>query len=474
MVPPGSRVAVAVSGGADSVALLRLLCELKEELGLVLSAMHFNHRLRGSEADADEQFVQELAARCQVHFWRQEGDVREHAAASHTSIETAARQLRYQCFTKLLRERMCDRVATAHTLDDQAETVLMRTVRGAGTRGLAGIYPTVRVSGDPTEADSTLLDKPATFIIRPLLQSRRDDVESYLKELGQDWREDLSNRDPQFTRNRVRHDLMPRLAGHLNPRVREALAQLADIARAEEDYWRTATEAALHRASLPNETLEKTCLSVPALQAMPVALQRRVLRLWGEHLGLPLEFCRVEEIRRMLASDQSNAALPHDWKAVRDRDQLRLCPPGEEPVSNYEHTLTVPGSLYVPEIHALVEAVISQPRKTSFDNTTWDGLTLRNWRPGDRFWPDRAPSPKKVKDLLQKLGIRGRERKLWPVIASRERLVWMRGLGLAHGLSGSDACYPDILVRQAAPPDGHSKAPRGSKIPRAVSGDGVK
>ena len=137
----GDRVGIAVSGGADSVALLRIMLELRPELGIVLSVVHFNHQLRGDEADADQQFVTELAHQHKLDLHLGSSNVATHARSHHLSTEAAARQLRYQYFRQLFEEKKLNRIATGHTLDDQAETVLLRLVRGAGTRGLAGIYP---------------------------------------------------------------------------------------------------------------------------------------------------------------------------------------------------------------------------------------------------------------------------------------------------------------------------------------------
>src|SRR5947208_16708661 len=139
LLNPGDRVGVAVSGGADSVALLRLLLELRTELGVVLSVVHFNHKLRGLEADTDEQFVADLASRNTLEFRCESGDVTACAATKRPSIETAAREMRYEFFRRLLLERRMNRAVTAHTLDDQAETAPLRSVSGAGTRGIAGL-----------------------------------------------------------------------------------------------------------------------------------------------------------------------------------------------------------------------------------------------------------------------------------------------------------------------------------------------
>jgi len=162
----GDRLGLAVSGGADSVALLRIMLELREELGIVLSVVHFNHKLRGAEAEADEEFVARLAHRHDLPLHAGTGDVAAHARGQHLSTEAAARELRYQYFRGLFAANTLNRIATGHTLDDQAETVLLRIVRGAGTRGLAGIYPNV--------INSQLLVPGSQFsVIRPLLATRR-------------------------------------------------------------------------------------------------------------------------------------------------------------------------------------------------------------------------------------------------------------------------------------------------------------
>jgi tRNA(Ile)-lysidine synthase len=230
------------------VALFRLLLELGKEVGLVLSVVHFNHKLRGAESDSDENFVADLARNFHLQFYCESGDVAGLAATESASIEAVARTMRYQFFRKLLSGGTIDRVATAHTLDDQAETVLLRIARGSGTRGLAGIYPKVSVPNSKISDAS---------IIRLLLRTRRKALESYLNEIGQGWREDKSNRDLRFARNRVRHGVLPRLERALNPSVRESLAEAAEIARAEEEYWQTEVTKVLPEIWNPAQSILK-------------------------------------------------------------------------------------------------------------------------------------------------------------------------------------------------------------------------
>ena len=217
----GDRVAVAVSGGADSVALLRLLLELRSELGIVVSVAHLNHQLRGADAERDAGFVAELAERHGLEFHLATRDVRAYAVEHKLSLEAAGRRLRYAFFSALVDEHKVDKVATAHTLDDQAETVLLKLLRGSWLRGLAGIHPRLRA------------EDGRIWVVRPLLATSRREVEAYLQRLQQPWREDLSNQDRRFRRNRVRQ-LLPQLEAEHHPGVRAALVTAMIRALAEE------------------------------------------------------------------------------------------------------------------------------------------------------------------------------------------------------------------------------------------------
>jgi len=223
LLKPGLRLAVGLSGGADSVALTRALHERSKELGLVLSVAHLHHGLRGAEADGDREFTRALAADMGLVFHEARVDVAAEAVKSGETVEEAARRLRYGWFRQLMAAGEVEAVATAHTRDDQAETVLAKFLRGAWTEGLSGIHP--------------LVEFAEGRILRPLLATTRAEVEAYLNALGQGWREDSSNRHLTFTRNRIRHELLPLLESW-NPQLREHLAQMAELARDEEAWWK--------------------------------------------------------------------------------------------------------------------------------------------------------------------------------------------------------------------------------------------
>jgi tRNA(Ile)-lysidine synthase len=444
---PGERVAVAVSGGADSVALLRLLLELRQELGIVISVAHLNHQLRGADAERDADFVAELAQRHGLEFHLAVRDVRAYAAEHKLSLEAAGRRLRYAFFRALIDQCKVDKVATAHTLDDQAETVLLKLLRGSGLRGLAGIHPRLRA------------EDGRVWVVRPLLGTARREVEAYLHRLGQPWREDLSNQDRRFRRNRVRQ-LLPLLEAEHNPEIRAALAQIAELARAEESYW---TEKIAEIAPrLISHGGDSVVIDSHLLTAQPLALQRRLLRFAAEQVQLKLGFEEVERLRRLLsAQGGSRCELPAGWEARKQRSltesRLRISRPGagssderqdserraqpHEQNSAYEYRLQVPGELHVPEARRLIKislvevtdghtaANLLNPKQIETE------LTVRNWRPGDRYHPLGDEREKKIKAYFQQYRIPPEERTMWPLVFSNQDLIWALGMPVASAFA---------------------------------------
>ena len=575
LLAAGDRVGVAISGGIDSVALLRVLLELRHELGIVLSVVHFNHRLRGDESDGDQEFVAWLAREFDLQLHTDSDNVAERAREEGVSVETAARELRYGFFRYLLgvegegnssgaeapvhrgsenrsaesaappksqasnsgpqglkpdssealngtakavpfheppslrsashqpRTSHLNKIVTGHTLDDQAETVLMRIIRGAGLRGLGGIHPRILVEDDDGEISGE--------IVRPLLAVRRRELERYLKDIGQGWREDSSNADERFTRNRIRKLVVPLLEREFNPAVAENLAELAEIARGEEDYWENEVsgwlgtivqwsqpewaragsnaEGLVQIAGLENSRSLSISANTPTLRQAQgrlsrakdaqemghpgmndlrlridnapwlvmnasvsrmwflgesIAVQRRLIKAIGENAGIPLEFKHVEEILRVAAEDGAGKglSLPLGWKLALEPEELRFLTPDlreSVPPQEYEYELPVPGRIVVYEAGSAIEArAIPAGADAGYnpdhllDAESLPGLLrVRNWRPGDRFWPAHTKSPKKIKELLQQRHVAQPERKAWPVIVSSnesgDEIVWMRG-----------------------------------------------
>lgn len=421
----GDRVGVAVSGGADSVALLRLMLDIRDSLGVVLSVVHFNHKLRGQASDQDEEFVRELAAAQELEFFSGSGDTRAYAAEHKCGLEAAARRMRYAFFWSVIDQEKLFRIATAHTMDDQAETVLLRFLRGSGTRGLSGIHPFV---GEAVRTQEHLWEGPG--FIRPLLEFRRAQLRHFLKRADQRWREDESNQDTQFSRNKLRQELMPKLH-EFNPVLEQVLSESAAIARAEEEFWDSQVALAIaHRENT-------RAFDLAQLNSLPLALRRRVVRRLAEDAGTRLEFHHVQQVLDLAAQpltrSEKQVELPNGFEvSIRERELniRRRCPSGQVP--EYEYPLSVPGEVQVPAAGLTIAARLLQSRDGNLlDRGQIGSLRVRNWRPGDRYWPAHSREAKKVKELLQARHVPAESRAQWPVVVSKiagdETLVWVPG-----------------------------------------------
>jgi tRNA(Ile)-lysidine synthase len=446
LLEAGDRLAAACSGGADSVALLRILSDLRSELGIVLTVAHFHHGIRGAEADADEKFVRDLASTLQLEFASGLGAAPAYAAAQKISLETAARELRHQWFARLVQQGAVSKIATAHTLDDQAETVLMRIIRGTGARGLTGIAPLHQ----------------AKHLIRPLLETSRKEVEEYLTSIGQPWREDSSNLDTGHTRNRIRHTLLPLLERDFNPAIRKTLAGLAELARGEEEFWENELSLLLPRLmregnpsrsgrSLSGRSAEVLALDLQTLGNQPLAVRRLILHATAGRLGAALEFKHIQQLTELIEHGKpgKKLALPGGLWANCTQRELHLSKQTMGFPENYCYSLSIPGEVAVPELGFTIRARLISAGKqkvSGYNSATLlnpamlgPELTVRNWRAGDRFFPAHTRSPKKVKELLQpkRLGLEFSpvERRQWPVIESVGQIVWMRGFPVAQNFA---------------------------------------
>jgi len=415
---PGEAVAAAVSGGADSVAMLRALVELREELGLRLSVAHLNHGIRGAEADGDAEFVRELAAKFSLPCRIEKVDAPGWAREKKLSLETAARELRYAFFERLIADGEATTIATAHTMDDQAETVLLRLLRGAGTAGLAAI-PMTRALGRGRVA-------------RPLLGVRRAEIERYLQGLGQAWREDATNASDEPLRNRVRHELTPLLESW-NPAIKQTLAQTARLAAAEEEHWRRRIAEIAGRAN--EEGLELALYA-----AEDEATQRRLLRVMAEGAGARLDYGEVERARERLEK-----ASVGEW-TLREEVSLRLTRKRPQPARfaffrkndvekyapvMYDYAIRMPGAWPIPEAGVLLRGVLVDAKNEAALSGALlaQRLHVRNWRPGDRYHARGRSGAKKLKELFNLHGAPAQQRSSWPVAVDEQgEIVWVQDL----------------------------------------------
>lgn len=423
MIPEG-QLGVAVSGGADSVALLYLLAEA----GFPLTVLHVNHQLRGAESAADQEFVSQIAGRLGLPF------LLHLTAPLEGNLEQAARQARYLWFRDLIRAGTVNRVATGHTMDDQAETVLFRFLRGSGTAGLAAIR------------------SEAAGIIRPLLETRRGDLREYLQSRKIEWREDSSNQTLSFRRNRIRHELLPSLESNWNANLTAALARTADWAQAEEAYW----DAELPRLTASWVRFEKqsVILDSRALAELPTAAARRVIRNALEHVQGDLrqiDFAQVERIR-FLTHSSFRTKL---WVARQSAGRLHIARPGPV-LDSYRISPEIPGSYRLPNQPARVSLELKAAANV-YNNegkeVDWALVSgffeLRSWQPGDCIQPAGHRTSRKLKRFFQEAGIPSWERSGWPVLTCNNAIVWTRGLGVAAAFLPSTATREVLLIHES-------------------------
>ena len=441
----GGRVLVALSGGADSVALLFVLRELEQHGHLVLAgAAHLHHGLRGADADADEAFCAALAARLGTPFVSERADVAARARAQKRSMEDAARAVRYAFLERAAATLGADVIAVAHTRDDQAETFLLRLLRGAGTRGLGGIRPR------------------AGRVVRPLLDVERGALRAYLAALGERWREDASNADVAMARNRVRHELIPSLESRFSPAITAVLAREAALAQQDEDFLGEKAIELAGRIVLTDER-DVTRVDAAALAHAPRALSSRVVRqVLEQHAGSkPVSFDHVEQVLALAAG--AAVSLPGQY-AVRTGDSILFRPgrsPREVPANGFAFSLSIPGEV---ELAGAGLAVAAERLEAAGGRPTkWEArgaevgvaagrlelpLAVRSRRPGDRFRPLGAPGPRKLQDFLVDRKVRRDQRDTVPlVVDGRDRIVWVVGQSVADDFRVTDASRGVILLK---------------------------
>ena len=428
LIPEDGRVLVALSGGADSVALTLLLYELAPTAGFsVVGLAHLNHQLR-QEATDDEQFCLELAKGLVLPIEVGRADVRERARGEGISIEEAGHRERYAFFARVAGHLGAHRVATAHTRSDQAETYLMRLIRGAGPVGLAGIRPR---SGR---------------VIRPLLEVSRAELRTYLAQREQSFREDETNQDVRVTRNRIRHELLPFLEERFSPAIVDVLAREADIARSDADWL----DGAANRIASTFVSNKEGIVSVDveALASQPKALARRVAKSALEQVAQrAIGFDHIERflgLARQSGLDRAEADFPGCRVERRDGRLLIGAPRRrmtDGAAAEFTYRLTIPGEVDVPEAGLVISAQRVSGTKVPAARLTARGgtvtvageqltapLIVRNWRPGDAVRPLGLGGRKKLQDLFVDRKVTRFERHKVPIVADKKRgIVWVVG-----------------------------------------------
>ena len=423
MFERGHTVGVGVSGGADSVCLLHVLIELAPRWALRLRVLHLNHCLRGRESLDDAGFVREMAGRLGLDVDVQETDVGLLRTESGENLEQLARRIRRRFFNERIEAGVVNRVALGHTRSDQAETVLFRILRGCGTTGLAGILP---VTGEG--------------VVRPLLDVPRQAVECFLRKRNIPWREDASNQDPAFARNRIRHQLLPALTESWNPSLTESLAHMATLVQDEERYWNQAIERVASRVLVRHGPA--ILLGAVGLRSLELPVARRLLRRAIRHTKgdlLGVEFKHIESILRLAGQTGGEGGIEIPGLELRRSfDWIRLAPKEAETAGRdggFRLDLTVPGKTLLPGADVFLAVEVCDDPSTGplgLDGDRLPGsLAVRNWRPGDRYRPLGHPRPVSCKTLFQKHKVPSWERGSWPIVVRGETIVWARLFGPA-------------------------------------------
>ena len=427
LVPKGARAIVALSGGADSVALVHLLRELADTGELTLAGLaHFNHQLR-EEADEDERFCGMLAANFSLPLEVGRADVRAEARRQGRSIEDAARTVRYEFLHRAADALDAEFIAVAHTRDDQAETFLLRLVRGAGPRGLAGIRPR------------------AGRVIRPLLDVRRSEVRQFVADRGVPFREDATNRDVRIPRNRVRHELIPYLQREFSPGIVDVLAREAAIARQDEEHLQAEAIDFARSIVLGNEG--RVEFDAAAVTGLPPALASRVVRevLLRAAPGRYVGAGHIQQLLDLIEGRTAGSVSLPGCTARRSADRIVVGPAPARPFSNsFRFPLSIPGEVTLAAQGWAVSAAWTR------DSGPLNGdahlavpiqaaavalpLAVRSRRPGDRLRPrGLGGAGKKLQDFLVDRKVPREGRDSLPLVVDRDdRIVWVVGQGVGE------------------------------------------
>jgi tRNA(Ile)-lysidine synthase len=438
LIAAGDSILVGVSGGPDSVALLHLLRARAGRYRLHLGVAHLDHSLR-AESGQDADFVQRMAAGLGLDVHMEKADVAQLQRQLHLSLEEAARGARYDFFRRTAGQHGYTKVALGHQADDNAETLLLHLLRGSGRLGLGGIRP-IRQG----------------IYIRPLIRAPRTDITNYLQTRGLAFIDDRTNTDSTLRRNRIRHRLIPLLESDYQPGMRTILSRTAEVLALEEEWIEDLLRPVLERM-ITDRSPGRLALEAAGLGGLPLAAARRIvrsaLRLARGHLGR-IGFAHVEQIIHLarLSGEAGPLHLPGNLRVQREPDQLVFAwrdpglafEPPRTPSGDYEYSLPECGVLMIRETGNRIR-VSEVPRDAVADPKAADArtafldrdavpfpVTIRNRRPGDRFYPLGAGGSQKLKKFFGDHKVPVAERRRCPLLVSNGRIVWVAGHRIDH------------------------------------------
>ncbi len=422
MLNPGDTVIVGLSGGADSMALMCFLFENKDILGIDLHAVHINHHIRGDEAERDSRFVcdfcREHGIKCTVFDF----DVAGHASQNGLTVEEAGRLLRYKAFNDIATEYHSPKIATAHHLNDNTETVLHNILRGSGTTGLIGIHP------------------QRGIYIRPLIETTRQEIEDYLNTKGIPWCTDKTNLEAVYTRNKIRLELLPYLRENFNSSIDSAITRLSALCREDEDFLRESTIAAFKDSTKRSDN--GILLDRSEFIKLHTSIRRRLIRYILEHLGIPLKdvhMNHIDDCIRFITESQSGLRMKISSMHISSLQSGVLFSSTEPEVCDYCYSIRAGEELYIHEANATLICTKVDGYTRSSKNTVFISAAspdavfeVRNRRNGDRIRPFGMRGTKKLKDYFIDNKIDISIRNKTPIIVYNNEVVWISGMCLSE------------------------------------------
>jgi len=435
LLEKNDKILLAFSGGLDSTGLLGIFLELRKEWHFDLFLGHFNHKLRQS-ADEDEQFVRKVAQKHAIPLFIASEDVRAFAKRNRLNLEEAGRRLRYDFLSQTAQKIGGAKIATGHTLNDQAETFFLRLMRGSGLKGLGCISPVVEGR-----------------IIRPLLALERKDIAEYVREKNLEFRDDESNLDRSFARNKVRLDLIPYIQENFEPDIVRRIGKIVTILQEEEAYLENLTNHQAKKAVFQKKG--EVGLDLNMLSTLPRGLARRIVRDFIKKLKGDLREISFENVESLLNLDEGKTIqLTRELLLKRDKDQVFRKPELPERI-RYEYGWNGSSPLIIEELNVKIESgKTKRPQSFAFDDDAkayldWEKikfpLQVRSRREGDRYKPLGAPGHKKLKEVMRAKGIPVAEREKKPVFLSGGEIIWVCGLPVAEKFKVSDETK-EVLV----------------------------
>jgi tRNA(Ile)-lysidine synthase len=450
----GDKVLVAVSGGPDSVALLYALLEIKDEFDLHLFVAHLNHKLRGGESDEDQKFVKNLASKLNLKFFSKSVDVKKEAKKNKLSLEEAARSVRYQYLESLADRIKADKIAVGHHADDQAETFLMRLLRGAGGAGLSGIPP------------------KREKIIRPLIEIKREEIERFLKSKKLSYRTDSSNLLPSYFRNKIRLVLLPQIKKKFNPKIVDVLNRASNVISLQQQYVEKKCEEILRlvcknkkivRAHPPQK--DKIVLDLKRFVDYDMCLKREMIRLCVKELNqdfTELSFESIERTLNLIQKQKSGRKVRltrNIWAEVAGKDLAIYS--GESKQHNYP--ISLPGERHFRTLGMRMKSEIvsrsALPKRTESKGETvafldWGKLKepfrLRNRRPKDNFRPLGMHGTKSIADFLTDLKVPRHERDQVMLLTTKGKIAWILGYRISDEFKVTDKTKKVLRIEVAS------------------------